>query len=268
MNTQLINVQEKTFSRTLQRPDVQMLIKKSLSDSKRAISFIANITSAVSVNPKLQQCDHWSIISGGLLAESLNLSLSPSLGQCYLIPFGDKATFICGYKGYVQLAMRTGQYKKLNAVAVKQGEFLGYNPFEETVLLSPILDPIAREVAETVGYYAFFEYNNGFRKEIYWDKAQVLKHRQKYSKNRTSSNNIWDTHTDAMGCKVVLRQLITHWGLMSSEIEAIVSVDECVINDDLTPSIKDDTSLNLNKANEAPNIEVSNEIDDFDFNNL
>ena len=147
--------------------------------------------SAVATNPQLQQCEAKTILSGSLLAESLGLAHSPQLGQYYLVPFKVKAkngipehydaTFILGYKGYIQLAARSGNYKHVNVMEIKEGELVSYNPFDEDIVLNPIQDVDEREKAPTIGYYAMFEYINGFKKVMYWSKAQMLAHADRFS---------------------------------------------------------------------------------------
>ena len=138
---------------------------------KNGQRFISAIVSAVNNNAALQECTNQSILSGALLGESLNLSPSPQLGQYYLVPFNDRnkgkvAQFQLGYKGYIQLAIRSGQYKKLNVLAIKEGELVRFDPLNEEIEVHLIEDEEAREQAETIGYYAMFEYTNGFKKAI------------------------------------------------------------------------------------------------------
>ena len=118
------------FSMAIQTEGYKKLINNTLGDPNRAKRFIASISSAVAMNQTLQQCDAGSILSGALLGEALNLSPSPQLGQYYLVPFNDKekgkvAQFQLGYKGYIQLAIRSGQYKDIDVIEVREGEFLG-----------------------------------------------------------------------------------------------------------------------------------------------
>ena len=154
---------------------------------KNGQRFISAIVSAVNNNAALQECTNQSILSGALLGESLNLSPSPQLGQYYLVPFNDRnkgkvAQFQLGYKGYIQLAIRSGQYKKLNVLAIKEGELVRFDPLNEEIEVHLIEDEEAREQAETIGYYAMFEYTNGFKKAIYWSKKKMEAHALKYSK--------------------------------------------------------------------------------------
>lgn len=167
--------QKQKFSVAINSKMYQNLIASTLRDPARARRFSAAITSAVAVNPALQECDAGTILAGALLGESLNLSPSPQLGQYYLVPFKQKAkydrdgnmirpetttaTFVLGYKGYIQLAIRSGQYKDLEAMEIKQGEYLGRDPETGKVKFQFIEDDDERENLPTIGYMAYFEYN-------------------------------------------------------------------------------------------------------------
>lgn len=215
------------FTVAIQGDAYKKLINNTLGDSKRASRFIASITSAVSTNPQLQECDAGSILSGALLGESLNLSPSPQLGQYYLVPFGGKAQFILGYKGYLQLAIRSGQYKKINVLAIKEGELNHYNPLDEEIDVTLIDDEEVRENATTIGYYAMFEYFNGFRKTMYWSKAKMEAHAMKYSKGYQAKKGytFWEKDFDGMAYKTMIRQLISKWGIMSIELQKAFEAD-------------------------------------------
>lgn len=205
--------------------------------------FISSIVSAVSTNPTLQECTNKSILNAALLGESLNLSPSPQLGHYYFVPFNDKeqgkvASFQLGYKGYIQLAIRSGQYKKLNVVAIKEGELVRYDPLNEEIEVNLIEDEELREQAPTVGYYAFFEYTNGFKKSLYWSKTKMQSHAKKYSPGyakdleKGTSWTFWAKDFDAMAYKTMLRQLISKWGVMSTDFITALDSDMAVINDD------------------------------------
>ena len=234
--------QKPKFSVAIQSEGYKSLINNTLRDPKRANRFVANIMSAVSVNPMLQDCDAGTILSGGLLGESLNLSPSPQLGQFYLVPFNDKtrgkvATFQLGWHGYVQLAIRSGYYKKLNVLPVKQGELVRFNPLEEEIEINLIDNDTIREETPTIGYYAFFEYTNGFKKAIYWSKEKMEAHALKYSQGyRSDKKNhteytFWSKSFDDMAMKTMLRQLISKWGIMSTEMQEAYVKDQAVIDE-------------------------------------
>jgi recombination protein RecT len=206
---------------------------------KDSQKFITSIISAVNANPALQDCENSSILSGALLGASLKLSPSPQLGHYYLVPFNDKnkgkvAQFILGYKGYIQLAIRSGMYKRLNVTAIKEGELIKYDPLTEEIEVSLIEDEDVRENTPTVGYYAMYEYNNGFRKSLYWSKKKMENHANKYSKGYSARKGytFWEKDFDSMAAKTMIRQLIGKWGIMSIEMQNAYESDGAVINDD------------------------------------
>lgn len=208
--------------------------------------FISSIVSAVNANSQLQECTNTSILSGALLGESLNLSPSPQLGQYYLVPFNDKekgkvAQFQLGYKGYIQLAIRSGQYKKLNVLAIKEGELIKFDPLNEEIEVRLIDDEEAREAADTIGYYAMFEYTNGFKKAIYWSKKKMEAHALKYSAGYRAKKGFtfWEKDFDGMAYKTMLRQLISKWGIMSIDMITAMDADMAVINEDGTKDYVD-----------------------------
>lgn len=241
MSNELVTNKPK-FSVAIQSDTYKNLINRTLGDKDRATRFIASISSAVATNQDLQQCDAGTILSGALLGESLNLSPSPQLGQYYLVPFNDSkkgykvAQFQLGYKGYIQLAIRSGQYKKLNVLAVKKGELVKYDPLNEEIEVNLIDDEEERESAETIGYYAMFEYTNGFRKSLYWSKTKMEKHALKYSRGYAAHKGytFWEKDFDGMAYKTMLRQLISKWGIMSIDMQQAVEKDMATINTDGT----------------------------------
>lgn len=221
--------------------------------------FISAIVSATTNNTALQECTPSSILSAALLGESLKLSPSPQLGQYYLVPFNDKekgkvAQFQLGYKGYIQLAIRSGQYKKLNVMAIKEGELIRFDPLNEEIEVRLIEDDDVREETPTIGYYAFFEYTNGFRKAIYWSRKKMEAHAIKYSPGykrdleKGSQWTFWSKDFDGMAFKTMLRQLISKWGIMSIELQSAIDSDMAVINDDGTKNYVETDEANYIEA--------------------
>lgn len=231
--------QKPTFSVAITTPSYQKLINNTLKDPAKAQRFISAITSAVATTPALQTCDPATILSGALLGESLNLSPSPQLGQYYLVPYWNSkkgcndAQFQLGYKGYIQLALRTGYYKRLNVIAVKSGELVRFDPLTEEVELKLVEDDEARESMETIGYLAMFEYQNGFRKVLYWSRKKMESHALRYSKGYAAKKGytFWEKDFDAMAFKTMLRQLISKWGIMSVELQTAFEHDIEVVQD-------------------------------------
>lgn len=230
---------------------------------KNGTRFVSSIVSAVQTTPALQECTNPSILSAALLGEALNLSPSPQLGQFYMVPFKNKkkgvieAQFQLGYKGYIQLAIRSGYYKKLNVIAIKEGELIRYNPLEEEIEVSLIEDDIEREETPTAGYYAMFEYENGFKKSMYWSKKKMLAHADKYSaafsakslelleagkipdSEKWKYSSFWYKDFDGMAMKTMLRQLISKWGIMSIDLQTAIDKDMAIIREDGTADYVD-----------------------------
>ena len=239
--------QKQKFSVAINSKMYQNLIASTLRDPARARRFTAAITSAVAVNPALQECDAGTILAGALLGESLNLSPSPQLGQYYLVPFKQKAkydrggnmirpesttaTFVLGYKGYIQLALRSGQYKDLDVMVIKQGEYMGKDPETGKAKFQFIEDDDERETLPTIGYMAYFEYLNGFRKVVYWSKEKMMTHADTFSKAFSRQgyedlmagrvpekdmwrySSFWYKNFDDMAKKTLLRHIISRWGI-------------------------------------------------------
>ena len=250
-----------TISGYLGQNKIKTWINGMIGSEKEAQKFISSIISAVSTTPALQSCEQSSVVSCALLANALNLSLSPQLGLAYMVPFNDNtnertvATFILGYKGYIQLAIRSGKYRKINVIAIKEGEFVSYNPLTEELVVNLISDDAEREKAATIGYYAYFEPVNGFTKRMYWSKKKMLLHADKYSKvfslnakkgkkpeyDKVSYadfeagkvpeakmwlySSFWYKDFDGMAFKTMLRQLISKWGIMSIDMQEAFEKD-------------------------------------------
>lgn len=205
----------------LKSEDNKQFIQKILDN--RASTFITSMVSIVSASPDLQKCTPASIMGACLKAAALNLPIEPSLGFAYPVPFGGSATFMIGWKGYVQLAMRTGQYKKIIVTDVRVGEVVKINHFTETYEFEQIQDDTKRSKSPICGYYTMFELKNGFVKELYWPIEKLLAHGKKYSKSFNFGP--WKTDQDAMCRKTMIKQLIPKYGVMSIEMEAAYSGD-------------------------------------------
>lgn len=239
-----------TFSVYMASDAVKNKINQMMS-GKDGGKFITSLISLVANNPAIAKCEHSTILASALLGESLKLSASPQLGQYYIVPFNDTknhrtvAQFQLGYKGYIQLAIRSGFYKKLNVLAIKEGELKNYNPLDETLEVSLIEDDSIREQTPTIGYYAMFEYQNGFTKTLYWSKAKMEAHAQKYSQAYRSDlakgnkYSFWSKDFDGMTFKTMLRQLISKWGLMSVDFQTAIQNDMAVINESGQPQYVD-----------------------------
>ena len=219
---------------------------ESVVGTKDAQRFISSVVSAVQTNPSLAECTNNSILSAALLGHSLNLPMSPQIGMYYLVPFknktGTEATFQLSYRGMLQLAMRSGQYKAMNVTDIREGELVSYNPIEDVYEFNAETDFNKRSSLPVIGYYAFFEMVNGFKKGVYWSKDQVDAHAKRYSATYRKGYGLWSTDFDAMAKKTLLRQLISKWGIMSVEMEKAYTGDMAVIREDGTPDYIDNVA--------------------------
>ena len=236
-----------SFSEIINSPTNRALLEKTLNDSKRVTRLVATLVSAVADSDGLRKCKPETIISSALKGEANNLSLS--LGQFYLVPFGNVCTYIPSHKGYIQLAIRTGLYEDLDVFEIREGEYKGRNNRTGRPTFEFEPDEDKRELLPIVGYYAFFELKTGFTKGFYWPMTKILKHADRYSKafdlrlykkykagekldadeQRQIDNGPWYGKTgaqDAMCKKTVIKALLNSgYAPLSSEMVSAMSED-------------------------------------------
>lgn len=192
---------------------------------RRAPQFVSSIVSMVNADANLQEAFRnapVTVIQAALKAASFDLPIDTALGYAYVVPFRNKgkmeAQFILGYKGMIQLALRTGVYKTLNVVDVRQGELRHYDRLTEEVELDFVEDEEQRETLPVVGWVGYFRLLNGTEKTIYMTRKQIAAHEQRHRKGQNMGKG-WRDDFDAMARKTVLRRLIGGWGLMSIDYQ-------------------------------------------------
>ena len=191
---------------------------------KRAPQFVSSLINAVTNDKNLQECDPRTTIQAAIQAATFDLPISQSLGYAYLVPFRDNATgrkvctFILGYRGMIQLALRTGVYRNINVVDVREGELKKWDRLTEELVIEFIEDEDERESRPVVGYAGYFGLVNGFEKRTYWTVGQIDAHEKKFRKGQYQTKG-WKENYDEMAKKTVLRNLIGKWGLMSIEYQ-------------------------------------------------
>ena len=198
-------------------------IKKRFEEvlNKKAPQYMSSIVNLVNGDTNLKKCDQMSVIASCMVAATLDLPIDKNLGYAWIVPYGNKAQFQLGYKGYVQLALRTGQYKAINVIEVHEGELIEWNPLTEELKI----DFNQKKSDAVIGYAGYFELINGFKKSTYWTKEQIEKHRQKFSK----SDFGWKKDFDAMAKKTVLRNMLSKWGILSIEMQTAYTADHASI---------------------------------------
>lgn len=237
-------------------------IKSKFDDvlGKRAPQFISSIVNIVNSNQDLKNVDQTSVISSALVAASLDLPINQNFGYMYLVPYKGMAQPQMGYKGYIQLAQRSGQYKRLNAISVYKDEFNGWNPLTEELDYTPKFRDRDKD-EHPIGYVGTFQLLNGFEKTVFWTRSMIDDHRQKFSKmsGKQKPSGVWATEFDAMALKTVLRNLIGKWGPMSVDMQtAFLDADEDTM-DNASNEIKD---INAAENNEEPATDVSQLVPD------
>lgn len=207
----------------------QELFKKKFEDvlGSRAPQFIASVINLVGNDKYLAGCNPVSVISSCLVAATLDLPIDKNLGYAWIVPYKDKgvpkAQFQMGYRGYVQLALRSGQYRSINVIDVHEGELVKWDPLTEEMKI----DFNQKVSDKVIGYAAYFELLNGFKKAEYWDMQRILEHKNKFSK----SDFGWNKDFNAMARKTVLRNLLNHWGILSIQMQNGMSADLAATED-------------------------------------
>jgi len=223
------------FNQTLAHPKTQAHIQDALGEKKQ--SFIANVTTLVANNQALQQCEAVSVMYAAMKATTLDLPLDPNLGFAYVIPFRDNksgvsnAQFQIGYKGFIQLAIRSGQFKNINVRDVKEGELIDEDFLSGEMQFKK--RQTDREQAKTIGYMAFIRLVNGFEKTSFWTTEEIQAHAKKYSQTYRRGFGIWKDNFDVMAKKTVLKLLLSSYAPMSVEqIQTAVQSDQAVFTAD------------------------------------
>lgn len=205
------------------------------ADSK---AFVMSVLNLYTGDTLLQNCDPNLCLAECMKAAALSLPVARQFGYCYIIPYKDKPSFQMGYKGWLQLAIRSGVYKSITADVVYKGEIPKFNRVTDEFSLEG--EPESEEV---IGYFARFELNSGFRKAIYWSRERVIAHAKRYSQayRAGKKDSPWFTAFDSMGCKTVLLQILTRYGVMSSAMQTAYT-------EDVSDRVEAEVAENANKS--------------------
>lgn len=222
----------------MKAPSIQEQFNNVLKENAGA--FVASIIDLYNGDQYLQKCEPKQVVMEALKAAVLKLPINKSLGFAYIVPFKDVPQMQIGYKGLIQLAMRTGQYRIINADMVYEGEFRTKNKLTGEFDLSG-----QKKSDVVVGFFAYIEMLNGFSKTLYMSKDQVNAHAKKYSKSFSNPNTPWAKEFDAMAIKTVLRNLLSHYGFLSVDMATAMSSD--IESDNTSDEVAQNISQNANK---------------------
>lgn len=221
---------------------------------KRAPQFVSSIVSMVNGDKNLQKAfmnAPITVIQSALKAATFDLPIDPTLGYAYIVPFNNRkddgsyvmeASFVIGYRGLLQLAMRTGAYEKINVVDVREGELVSYNRLTEDVELEFVEDEDERDALPIIGWCGYYRLTNGMEKTIYMSRKQIVKHEEKNRKGKYMGKG-WRTDFDAMAAKTVLRRLIGKWGILSIDYQMKADASTMAAAEALATGKVDDTDM-------------------------
>lgn len=245
------------FNQTIQAPATQKYIADVLGEKKA--SFAANLTSLVANNKALQECEPVTLLYAGIKATALNLPLDSNLGFAYVIPYKNtkegktEAQFQLGYKGLIQLAIRSGQFRNLNVTDVRDGELKHFDLLSGTLEFEAMPN---RDELPIIGYVAYFELVNGFTKCLYMTHSEVEKHAQNYSQTYSSKNEYvrksskWTTDFDIMAKKTVIKLLLSRYAPLSIEMQQAITFDQSVQRDADVPTYVDNEAEVIQEQDE------------------
>ena len=220
-------------------------MKKKFTEilGKKAPGFMASILSLYNNDTNFSKVDGYSVVNSALIAATLDLPINKEFGFAWIIPYGNKAQFQVGYKGYVQLALRTGQYRNLNVIEVYEGQLKLYNPLTEELELELCTEDTRSK--KIIGYAFYMRLLNGFEKTVYWPIEKVKEHAERFSKTYKKTDGIWQKDFNAMAKKTVLKNGLTKWGILSVEMQKAIEVDQATV-DRAANNLDDLSHANLN----------------------
>ncbi len=224
-----------------ERDDVKKKFVEILG--KRGNQFVASVLQLSLTDSNLSVATPASVYGSAMIAATLDLPVNKNLGYAWIIGYKNRqgiieAQFQMGYKGFIQLALRSQQYEKINAIPVYKNQFKKWNALTETLDADFDIDG----EGEIVGYVSYFQLKNGFEKIVYWSRKKVEDHAKKYSKTYSFNNSTWKTDFDAMALKTVLKNTLDKWGILSVEMQQAMLSDQAVViekDGNLTNSYED-----------------------------
>lgn len=260
------------FNRTITSPSTQKYLDDLLHERKG--QFVSNLTALVANKVELQECEPYTLMFAALKATALNLPIEPSLGMAHVIPYKNnkrgvtEAQFQLGYKGFQQLALRTGQYKLINTTEVRSGEIKNRNRLTGEIEFDFIADESTRLKTPIIGYVNYFRLLNGFESTFYMSKEEMNEHALRYSQTYKSKisyikeGSKWTTDFDAMAMKTVIKLNLSKNGVLSVELAEAIKADQSVIREEGKYDYTDNDEQSILDAQKAQ--AVAEKFKDFD----
>jgi recombination protein RecT len=242
---------------------------------KRSGQFVTSLISVVNSSPKIAECEPMTVIQAALTAASMDLPINQNLGFAYIIPYKNskkidgrwsevmEAQFQMGYKGFIQLAQRSGTFKTINTTEVRESEVRTRDRMTGEMEFNWIQDDNERNSKGVVGYLAFFELLNGFKKSLYMTKAEIEDHANRYSqayksKGKSSFKSPWETDFDLMAQKTALKLLLSKYAPLSTEMQEAIVADQSVDDGNGRQYVDNNSSMENVKADDQKMDDIVN----------
>ena len=237
-------ISKNLISDFMRAPKIDSMISNTLGEPGKKEQFVSSVISLWSENRDLQEADRASVLQACMKAAVLDLPIDKNLGFAWVIAYDtnvgteDNPKWVkmaqcqLGYKAFIQFALRTGKYHKINAIPIYQGQLKGFNYLTEEYEL----DFSVKESVDPIGYMAYYKLLDGFEKTVYWSREEVEKHRQKFNKKRDKKamNNVWAKNYDAMALKTVINNMLSKWGLLTTQLQNDLKVADEAERIDIT----------------------------------
>jgi recombination protein RecT len=242
MNQQVMTITKddasKSLEKSIQKNNVALNLSQYLRNDNvvkrlnqlvgdNAEKWISTILTVGTSSPQLRECDPKTIVHAAIQSISLKLDIDKNLGFAHIVPYGKVAQFQMGYKGFIQLAIRSGKYQTINADVVYEGEIEKPNKLTGEL----VINEDNKKSDKIIGYFAYFKTTNGFEKSLYMTKEQIEKHAKTYSKSFNNEKGRWKLDFDKMALKTVLKALLSKYGILSIDMQNAIKTDQSVIKD-------------------------------------
>lgn len=239
-----ITKNDMSLSKVFAKKSVQERFNQLLG--KKTQGFITSLLQVVNNNKLLSQADAQTVLNSAATAAALDLPINQNLGYAWIVPYKGQAQFQMGWKGYVQLALRTGEYRRINATMVYENQFKSWNAMTEEL----DADFNVEGSGKVVGYVAYFKLNNGMEKTVYWSRQKVEEHAKKYSQAYKSGGQTpWKSDFDDMALKTVLKSMLSKWGILSIEMQTAIQADQAVQKNEGEYAYSDNQTLDIEELN-------------------